>query len=113
MEPFTEKRPWGEFRQYTKNEPVTVKTIFVKNGEQLSLQYHKKRREFWKILSGTPEVTIGDYVVRAKTGDEFLVPKEAPHRVAAIDEDALFLEISYGDFDENDIVRIKDNYGRA
>lgn len=113
MEPFTEKRPWGEFRQYTNGEPVTVKTIFVKKGERLSLQYHTKRAEFWKIISGTPEVTIGASIMRAKVGDEFMVPEKTNHRIAAIDEDVLFFEISYGDFDENDIVRIKDDYGRA
>lgn len=113
MEPFTEKRPWGEFRQYTNGEPVTVKTILVKKGERLSLQYHMKRAEFWKILSGTPEVTIDDRIVRAKVGDEFTAHEKTNHRIAAVDEDVLFLEISYGDFDENDIVRIKDDYGRA
>lgn len=113
MEPFTEKRPWGEFRQYTNGEPVTVKTILVKKGERLSLQYHMKRAEFWKILSGMPEVTIDDRIVRAKAGDEFIVPEKTNHRIAAVNEDVLFLEISYGDFDENDIVRIKDDYGRA
>ena len=112
-EPFTEKRPWGEFRQYTSGAPVTVKTVFVKKGERLSLQYHERRAEFWKIFSGTPEVTIGDSTVKAKTGDEFFVPKKTNHRIAAVDEDVLFLEIAYGDFDEKDIVRLEDTYGRS
>jgi len=112
-EPFTEKRPWGEFRQYTSGAPVTVKTVFVKKGERLSLQYHEMRAEFWKIFSGMPEVTIGDSTVKAKTGDEFFVPKKTNHRIAAVDEDVLFLEIAYGDFDEKDIVRIEDTYGRS
>ena len=113
QEPFTEKRPWGEFRQYTSGAPVTVKTVFVKKGERLSLQYHTKRTEFWKIISGMPDVTIGDSAIRAKAGDEFFIPKKANHRIAAVGEDVSFLEIAHGDFDENDIVRIKDDYGRT
>jgi mannose-6-phosphate isomerase-like protein (cupin superfamily) len=112
-EPFTEKRPWGEFRQYAKGEPVTVKTIFIKSGESLSLQYHKQRSEFWRILKGTPEVTIGDKKVKAKAGDEFNIPVGAKHRVAAPDEDAEFLEVSRGNFDENDNTRLEDKYGRT
>ena len=112
-EPFTEKRPWGEFRQYTSGESVTVKTVFVKAGECLSLQYHERRAEFWRVLSGAPDVTIGEKITHAKVGDEFMVPKGATHQIAAAEEDVEILEIAYGDFDENDIVRIEDNYGRV
>lgn len=112
-EPFTEKRPWGEFRQFTKNESTTVKTILVRKGEALSLQYHAKRSEFWIILKGSPEITINEKVVVAKPGDEFVIPIQAKHRVRALDEDVEFLEIAEGDFDEDDIVRIEDAYGRV
>ena len=111
--PFSQKRPWGEFRQFTSHEPVTVKTILVKEGESLSLQFHHARTEFWRILSGTPEVTVGDVVVKAKPGDEFTVPTETNHRIQAIGSDAELLEISRGIFEEDDIVRIEDKYGRA
>ncbi len=113
MKLLTDERPWGRFRQFTENEVTTVKTIFIKKGESLSLQYHNHRSEFWRILSGTPDVTIGDTVTRAKAGDEFEIPVKVNHRIHAIDTDAEFLEISSGNFDENDIVRLEDNYGRA
>jgi hypothetical protein len=35
------------------------------------------------------------------------------HRIQAIDSVCIVLEISYGSFDENDIVRIEDDYDRA
>ena len=111
--PFTEKRPWGEFRQFNLNEPATVKTILVKPGEELSLQYHKLRTEFWKIISGNPEVTIGDKVIEAKVGDEFTVPAGTNHKIGAPKDEVMFLEISKGEFREDDIVRLSDKYGRA
>ncbi len=111
--PFTEEKPWGWFREFVKNEAVTVKIIFVKKGEVFSLQTHQQRDEFWRILSGDPDITVGDKTVRAKPGDEFEVLREIEHRIEALDNDVEVLEISKGEFDENDIVRIEDKYGRT
>lgn len=111
--PFTEERPWGWFREFVKNENVTVKILFVKKGEVFSLQKHNHRNEFWRILIGKPNVTIGDETVSAKPGDEFEILPEMEHRIRALDNDVEVLEISKGEFDENDIVRIEDKYGRT
>lgn len=112
-QPFTEKRPWGGFREFVKNETATVKILFVKKGEIFSLQRHKHRSEFWRILTGDPEVTVGDKVTKAKIGDEFEVSPGVNHRIQASVNDVEVLEISRGEFDENDIARIEDKYGRA
>jgi mannose-1-phosphate guanylyltransferase/mannose-1-phosphate guanylyltransferase/mannose-6-phosphate isomerase len=110
---FQEERPWGNFRQFTHNSLSTVKIIFVKKGEAFSLQYHNQRTEFWKVLSGTPEITIGESTIQAKKGAEFEIPSKKNHRVRSIDSDTEILEIAYGNFDESDIIRIEDKYGRA
>ena len=106
------ERPWGFFRQFTENEPSTVKLINVNSGERLSLQYHLKRNEFWVVLAGSPVVTIGDKVLQAGVGDEFVIPERAVHRIEAKDDDVQVLELAFCDFDEEDIVRIEDIYGR-
>lgn len=113
LEPASESRPWGGFREFVKNTPVTVKITSVKAGESFSLQRHQKRSEFWRVLSGTPEITVGEVKTQANSGDEFNIPAGTNHRVSAIGVDAEILEISLGEFDENDIVRIEDKYGRA
>ncbi|MBI2086816.1 MAG: phosphomannose isomerase type II C-terminal cupin domain [Candidatus Zambryskibacteria bacterium] len=113
LNPFTEKRPWGEFREFVRDEAATVKIIFVKKWEAFSLQKHHNRAEFWRVLSGEPDITIGEKTTRAKVGDEFEIPIEASHRVSAPVSDVEVLEISRGKFDESDIVRIEDKYGRA
>lgn len=109
---YNEERPWGSFTQFTKNTPSTVKIIFVRAGEKLSLQYHKHRSEFWKILSGKGEITIGESLFSAEKGDEFFIPKESLHRISA-STDLEILEIALGEFDEDDIVRTEDIYGRT
>src|SRR5436190_12045687 len=104
MEPTTTKRPWGSFTRFTNNEPSTVKILNVNKGEQLSLQYHNHRQEFWKVLRGSPEIVIGDKVHEGNVGDEFLIDVKTNHRISAPDDDVEILEISTGEFDEDDIV---------
>jgi mannose-6-phosphate isomerase-like protein (cupin superfamily) len=113
LKPFTENRPWGGFREFIKNEKDTVKILFIKKGEVFSLQEHHHRDEFWRVLKGEPDVTIGSETLRAKPGDEFEIPPETEHRIRASIDDVEVLEISRGKFDENDIVRIEDKYGRV
>ena len=112
MKKYTEKRPWGSFEEFCKNDICTVKIITVNPNEELSLQYHNHRDEFWRILQGTAKIIIGDKIVDGKEGDEFFVTKGTKHRIAAGDKAVKVLEISFGKFDENDIVRLEDKYKR-
>ncbi len=113
MKSVTHTRPWGSFIEFTKNKLSTVKIIIVKEGEELSLQYHKNREEFWRVLSSTPTVAIGDEEIVVKEGDEFFVKAGEKHRISAKSQEVQILEISFGQFNEDDIVRIKDKYGRV
>lgn len=107
-----EKRPWGNFEQFTKNALSTVKIIKINSNEKISLQYHNHRKEFWLVLSGNCSILIGEDVFKAKEGDSFLVPRKIKHRIKAGSSRVKILEISFGRFDENDIVRLDDEYGR-
>jgi len=109
-----EGRPWGDFERFTLNEKTTVKIININPGEAFSLQTHAHRDEFWRIIGGTGTITIGEEGTReAREGDTFYTPRGFVHRAEAGPEGLSFLEISHGDFDENDITRLADNYGRA
>ena len=107
-----EKRPWGGFQQFTNNELSTVKIIKIDSYSKLSLQFHHNRDEKWIVLSGECHVTIGEDSFKAKKGDEFFIPREVKHRAETFSLSAEILEISSGEFDEEDIVRINDAYGR-
>ena len=112
MEPITTKRPWGSFTRFTNNEVSTVKLIYVTKGESLSLQYHDKRDEFWRVISGNPEIIIGDNISNGKPEDEFYIKAKTNHRISAPNNDVVILEIAKGEFDEDDIVRLEDKYNR-
>lgn len=111
--PYREERPWGEFIEFTRNTPSTVKIITVNAGEAFSLQTHAKRDEFWRVISGEGTITIGNISTPTKNGGNYFIPKNTTHRITAGTSNVVILEISLGDFDEKDIVRLEDKYGRT
>lgn len=109
----TEVRPWGMFERFTKGEPSTVKIITVKEGEAFSLQMHAHRDEFWRVVSGEGTVRVGEEDHEAHPGDNFYIKRGTKHRATAGTAALTILEIAFGDFDENDITRFEDRYGRV
>ncbi len=113
MKVYSEGRPWGKFEKFHENKSCTVKLIYVNANSRLSLQYHKKRSEFWKVVKGTALVEIDGKNVTLQEGETITIPRQAKHRVLALETDCIILEIAYGKFDENDIVRLEDDYDRV
>ena len=108
-----EVRPWGNFERFTLNEKTTVKIITVNAGQSISLQTHAHRDEFWRVLKGSGTVHINGKDTEAREGDTFFGKREQEHRITGCPGGFICLEIAFGDFDENDIKRLEDNYGRA
>jgi mannose-1-phosphate guanylyltransferase len=113
MEIYSEDRPWGKFEKFHENKPCTIKLIYVNANSRLSLQYHKKRSEFWKVIKGIAMVELDGKAIILREGNTITIPRQAKHRVAALENGCVILEIAYGRFDENDIVRLEDDYQRA
>ena len=113
MNTYSEQRPWDWFEKFHQNKPCTVKLIYVNSGKRLSLQYHNKRSEFWKVVRGTAMVELDGKETILAEGDTIVIPRQARHRVGALDGDCTILEIAYGKFDEDDIVRIEDDFQRV
>lgn len=110
---FLEERPWGRFEQFCVNEPTTVKIITVDPGQRLSLQTHASRSEFWRVLDGVLDVTVGERTWQAQPGESAWIPVGELHRLGNSSTiPGRILEIAFGDFDESDIERIQDDYTR-
>jgi mannose-1-phosphate guanylyltransferase/mannose-1-phosphate guanylyltransferase/mannose-6-phosphate isomerase len=110
---YEEQRPWGSFRRFTDNETSTVKIITVKPNEELSLQSHNKREEFWRVIKGSGIFEIGAKKYIVDEGVEQYVPIKIKHKIKAGSEGMEVLEIAFGNFDESDIIRYEDKYGRV
>jgi mannose-6-phosphate isomerase len=108
-----DRRPWGWFRRYTCNELATVKLIQVEAQQLLSLQRHAHRDELWVMLDDGLEVRIGDESMTTSAGEEYFIPRGTLHRVGAGATSGRFVEVCFGVFEEDDIERIADAYGRA
>ena len=113
FKPFTIERPWGSFRQLTHNSLSTVKVHRIKPNQENSWQSHSKRSEFWYILSGSGIIKVDDKEYNVLPGDEHTASVGAKHRWVAGPEGMVLIEVATGDFDEEDIVRYEDDYGRA
>lgn len=113
FKPFTIERPWGSFRQLTHNSLSTVKVHRIKPNAENSWQSHTKRSEFWYIVSGSGKILVEDQTYNVISGDEHSAAIGAKHRWQAGSEGMILVEVATGDFDEADIIRYKDDYGRA
>jgi len=108
------QKPWGRFEQYTHNLPCTVKIITVAPGGMLSRQYHHKRDELWVVLDPGAAVELDGEILHPEVEEKLFIPRETVHRLSSVGEgEVRILEISFGEFDEDDIVRLEDVYGRA
>ena len=111
---FVVERPWGQFQQFVTDQHATVKTMLVKPGHRLSLQWHRARSEMWQVVHGPVLVTVGEETWEAQVGELIWIPQGTLHRLEGMsDKEGLVLEVAFGQFDEDDIVRIEDDYSRS
>jgi mannose-6-phosphate isomerase-like protein (cupin superfamily) len=96
-----------------QNERVTVKIITLMPGHRLSLQRHAHREEMWQALDVPMAVTVGGRSWTLEPGERLVVGCGELHRLGNEgDRPGRVLEIAFGDFDEEDIERLEDDYVR-
>ena len=110
-------RPWGEFYGWDDGAQWKLKTIYIKPGKRLSLQYHHHRKEHWMLVQGDATATIHDgkgiaQKIPMKVGQSMFVDVKAVHRLES-KKGGIVVEIALGKFDEEDIVRVEDDHGRV
>ena len=135
-------RPWGgffvvdeedidvfmyQFFPHIKKEDLgagklSPKILIVAPNKRLSWQYHHRRSEIWKVIGGQVGVVTsesdkeGDKKV-LQTGEVIELKKGERHRLIGLGEWGIIAEIwrhtdTENPSDEEDIVRVQDDYGR-
>jgi mannose-6-phosphate isomerase len=109
------EKPWGYELIYGASDRYCGKLLFIRAGEQLSLQFHRVKDETIFVQSGRIELEIGDPggpldVEVVGSGRAFHLTPGTVHRWRAL-EDAVVLEVSTPETE--DVVRLEDRYGRA
>jgi mannose-6-phosphate isomerase-like protein (cupin superfamily) len=109
-----EYRPWGYYIVLYETEDYKIKQLTINPKGRTSLQQHKKRAEYWVIISGEPIITLYDTNYHLKPGETITIPKEAEHRIANNTYASVkIIEIQTGEyFGEDDIKRLQDDYDR-
>ena len=107
--------PWGTWEVLLDESDYKVKRITVQPNQRLSYQTHAKRKEHWFVVRGKAVVTLDGKKRRLSMGDFLDIPIGSAHRIANSTNEALvFIEVQTGEyFGEDDIVRLKDDYGRS
>lgn len=114
-----EKRPWGCFMVLADAAdaelgPVAnVKVIMIQAYSKMSLQSHEHRDERFFVVSGDLHFELNGVMTVLQPSDIAFVPRYGKHRLGAQHEQVVLIEVSYGTFDEDDIVRYADDYGRT
>ena len=108
-------RPWGWYQTMDLGERFRVKRIQVAPGKQLSLQKHHHRAEHWVVVSGTAEVTRDGEVLLVRENESVYLPLGCVHRLANPGKIPVqIIEIQTGAYlEEDDIVRLQDDFGRS
>ena len=108
------QKPWGGEVIIEQNDKYVIKRIFMKKNHKCSEQYHEKKKETIYILSGVLFISTknkdGDISMDNFSPDDMItIEPRTIHRMEGI-TDCLYLEVSTPEL--NDVVRIKDDYGR-
>ncbi len=95
-------------------ERYQVKRITVNAKAKLSLQLHHHRAEHWVVVSGTARVTKGEEQYYVTENESTFIPLGTVHSLENPGCIPLeLIEIQSGSYlGEDDIVRLKDEYGR-
>lgn len=138
-----QNRPWGGFlviaesqatqfisRFFPEADPddfsgfskLSPKILLVAPGKRLSWQYHHRREEIWRVISGQTGVIISETDKQTKlqqlTVGAYVELKQGQrHRLVGLDEWGVIAEIwkhTDPDYpsDEDDIIRLQDDFGR-
>ena len=107
-------RPWGWYEGVERGERFQVKQLMVKPGQKSSMQVHHHRSEHWVIVRGTAEVTLGQEKKLLTEDQSIYIPLGVPHRIHNPGRIPMhFVEVQSGSYlEEDDIVRLDDQYGR-
>ena len=112
--PYRVEKPWGHELIWARTDRYVGKVLHIEAGHVLSLQYHNKKDESIYVLHGEIILRLqqGETLIerRMEEGEAFHITPKTVHQFEAVETSDL-LEASTPEIE--DVVRLKDRYGRA
>ncbi len=101
---------------------LSPKILVVAPEKRLSWQFHNRRAEIWKLIGGTVAVVTSDTdeekeMKQLSIGDVIQLKQGERHRAVGLDGWGIIAEIwrhtdAENPSDEEDIIRVQDDFGR-
>jgi mannose-6-phosphate isomerase len=101
---------------------LSPKILIVKPEARLSWQYHNRRAEIWQVYKGSAGIVRSDSDVENEMKiynerDQIVLQQGERHRLIGLDETSIVAEIwqhtdATHPSDEDDIIRVQDDFGR-
>jgi mannose-6-phosphate isomerase-like protein (cupin superfamily) len=111
-----------DFQSLTITNKLSPKILMVAPGKKLSWQYHNRRAEIWSCMEGPVGVMTSDTDVETtrhilEPGDIIRLHQGERHRLMGLEDWGIVAEIwqhtdENNPSDEDDIVRLQDDFGR-
>ncbi len=108
--------------QLTIAGKLSPKILIVAPEKRLSWQFHYRRAEIWKLIGGEAAVMVSDTdeeneIIKLSKGDIIELKQGERHRLIGTDNWGIIAEIwrhtdTNNPSDEDDIVRLQDDFGR-
>ena len=100
-------RPWGYYRVLYDVPGTKVKELVVDPGQQLSMQRHQMRSEYWKVTQGMARIINDTGTTTLGVHGSYFVARTEWHQLTnPFPEPLKIVEIQYGpDCSEEDIER--------
>lgn len=102
-------KPWGREELVELTDGYAIKKLFINKGEETSLQYHIEKEETFIVAEGKGILVLNQENIHVEPGDVITISPMERHQTKAV-TDLLIVEVSTPQLD--DVVRIKDKYGR-
>ena len=114
--------PEEDFEKLKISERLSPKILMVAPHKRLSWQYHHRRAEIWRCIDGEVAVATSHSDAEEekhvlKVGDKIKLAQGQRHRLIGLDGWGIIAEIwqhtnAANPSDEDDIVRLQDDFGR-
>lgn len=114
--------PHLSLKDFEGYEKLSPKVLVVAPGKRLSWQYHHRRAEIWKVIGGDAGIVISDNdaeteLQKLPLGTVINLKQGERHRLIGLEGYGIVAEIwqhtdPANPSDEDDIVRVQDDFGR-
>ena len=108
-------KSWGFIETLMETKNSNVKLLSILPGQKLSFKNDEHRSRTWHLIQGTAKVIKGNERYTLQVGDSVIIEENEVQELENQSEDSLeIIEILSGKyFEENNVVRLKDFYGRV